>query len=255
MRGGTPGVGIGRRAWRSFELALAFVPLAFGLSGCAGPAVAKEEAPPPSAPERPTPKTWHASSYVRGALGLRVIDYWSRGPDMRARSLISGHPIVTIVHGGRYIAYDALSRKGVDVARAPGALAGDERRLRPFAFELDELRGEGGEKIEDVKLGRLRAEVWQRTDGAGRRKIWVTADAPQVPVRTQQFDRASGATVETDYSNWTFDLEIPDAFFVPPADVSFERFEYDAFVQWALEGGVSPVPILYPDLLHGGPVD
>jgi hypothetical protein len=248
-------MGVGEQARRSLDLALAFVLLAFGLSGCAGTAVAKDEAPPASAPERPTPTTWHASSYVRGDLGLRVIDYWSRGPDMRARSLISGHPVVTIVYGGRYVVYDALSRKGVDVGRAPGALASDGRRLRPFAFELDELRREGGEKIEDVRLGRLRAEVWQRTDAAGRRKIWVTADAPQVPVRTQQFDRATGATVETDYSNWTFDLEIPDAFFVPPPDVSLQRFEYDAFVQWALEGGVSPVPILYPDLLHGGAAD
>ena len=90
-------------------------------------------------PSLPPPKTWHATAYVRGRIGLRVIDYWSQGPDMRARTLIAGHPITTLVRGDRYVVVDELTGRGVDIRRSKQALAADRRRTRPFAFELDEL--------------------------------------------------------------------------------------------------------------------
>ena len=47
------------------------------------------------------PETWFATAVVRGDVGMQMIDCWSRGPNMRARTLMSGHAITTIVFGGR----------------------------------------------------------------------------------------------------------------------------------------------------------
>ncbi len=201
----------------------------------------------------PPPQTWHATAYVRGRIGLRVIDYWSRGADMRARTLIGGHPITTLVRGERYVVLDELTGRGVDIRRSPQALAADQRRIRPFAFELDELIADGGEKIEDVQIGSISAEIWRVTDGAGRRKIWLKADEPRVPLRIETFNRAAADTLELDYTNWVFDLELPPQFFAIPQGMVVERFEYDEFLRRAGEGTAPNLPILYPDLLHGVP--
>ena len=64
------------------------------------------------------PESWFATAVVRGDTGMQVVDYWSRGPNMRARTLMRGHPITTIVFGGRYIVYDELTGKGIDIGRA-----------------------------------------------------------------------------------------------------------------------------------------
>lgn len=203
--------------------------------------------------ERTPPKTYHATAVVRGDLGLRIIDYWSRGSDMLARTLVGGHEIVTIVFGGRYVVYDALTGKGLDIERAPRALAADAGRARPFAFELAELKAEGGERVEETNFGSRKGEVWQVTDGRGRRKVWVTVGVPTVPLRVETFDRATSATVDLDYQNWTFDLELSDAFFAPPARIELQNFEFDAFLEATTRGRVGAVPILYPDLLFGAP--
>jgi hypothetical protein len=184
-------------------------------------------------------------------VGLRVIDYWSKDADMRARTLIAGHPITTLVRGDRYVVFDELTGRGVDIRRSKQALASDMRRLRPFAFELEELIADGGEKIEDVTIGSLSAEIWRITDGAGRRKIWLRADDPRVPLRVETFDRAAADTLELDYTNWIFDLELPPGFFATPQGIAVERFEYDEFLRRAGEGTAPNLPILYPDLLHG----
>ena len=204
-------------------------------------------------PIRPPPETWHATAFVRGRIGIRVIDYWSKGDDMRARTLIAGHPITTLVRGDRYVVLDALTGRAVDIGRSERALAADRRRERPFAFELDDLIADGGEKIEVVKLGSMDVEIWRVTDAAGRRKIWLKADEPRVPLRIETFDRASADTLDLDYSNWIFDLELPPRFFETPQGLVVERYEYDEFMRRASEGSVPDLPVLYPDLLHGVP--
>ena len=204
-------------------------------------------------PSLPPPKTWHATAYVRGRIGLRVIDYWSRGAEMRARTLIAGHPITTLVRGERYVVVDELTGRGVDIRRSKEALAADQRRIRPFAFELDDLIADGGEKVEDVRIGSIDAEIWRVTDGAGRRKIWLKANDPRVPLRVETFNRAAADTLELDYTNWIFDLALPPEFFAIPQGIVIERFEYDDFLRRAGEGTTPNLPVLYPDLLHGGP--
>ncbi len=201
--------------------------------------------------ERSVPETWHVTAFVRGSMGIRVIDYWSKGPDMVARTLIGGHPITTIVRGGRYVVFDGLTGKGLDIGRAAAALREDAARDRPFAFELDELIRDGGEKVEDVRVGAMRGEVWQVRDASGRRKVWVTGGVPRVPMRQETFDRSSGRTIDLDYQGWTFDLPMDEVLFQIPPAFAFERFEYEAYLAKSAQGPVGEVPVLYPDLLHG----
>ncbi len=215
----------------------------------AGPSAAQA----PTGEERPAPKSYFATAVVRGDVGMRMVDYWSRGPSMRARTLMSGHPLVTIVHGSRYVAYDELTGKGIDLGRSPRAIAGDRDRTRPFAFELEEIQAAGGERIEELVFGSRKGEIWQVTDARGKRKVWVTVGTPRVPLRFEAFERTAAAKVDIDYQNWIFDLDLPDAFFAPPSNVELERYEYDAYMQKSLEAPVGTVPVLYPDLLHGQP--
>jgi len=203
-------------------------------------------------PARQPPKTWQATAFIRGdGIGIRIIDYWSRGSDMVARTLIQGRPITTIVARGRYIVYDGVSGEGINIGRSSRAIAEDKRRIRPFAFEFAEMKAVGGEKIEDIRLGDRRGEIWQKSDAAGRQKLWVSVGMPQIPVRLETFDRKTMATVELDYQNWIFDLEMPDRFFEAPGGIQLETLEYDAYMKKTLEGPGGRVPILYPDLLHG----
>jgi len=217
--------------------------------------VEAQEAEEVEAPKTKPPETWHATAYVRGRMGIRVIDYWSKGPNMKARTLISGHPITTIVRDDRYVALDGLTGRGLDIRRSKTAMGDDKKRIRPFAFELDEMIRDGGEKIEDVKIGVMDGEIWRVTETNARRKLWVTTGDPRVPLRIETFNRGSAETVNLDYSDWTFNLKLTDGFFATPANFVLETFEYDYYVEKTLEGPVGAIPILYPDLLHGNPPD
>lgn len=223
----------------------------FGFAALFGASSAVAQAP--EGDEERTPKTYFATAIVRGDVGMRMIDYWSRGPNMRARTLMSGHPLTTIVFGGRYIAYDELTGKGIDIGRSPRSVADDAGRVRPFAFELDEVQAAGGERIEELVFGSRKGEIWQVTDGRGKRKVWVTVGTPRVPLRFEAFERTTGSKVDIDYQNWIFDLELPDPFFAPPPNIELERYEYDVYMQESLKAPVGTVPVLYPDLLHGQP--
>jgi hypothetical protein len=195
------------------------------------------------------PNTWHATTFVRGGMGLRVIRYWSKGDWMRAETLIGGHPIVTIVRDGEYIGYDELAGQGVRVRRAPEAIAADAKRERPFGNDLGEVQSQGAQKVEDVSLGGGEVEVWSRTDEAGRRKLWITKNEPRLPIRLETFVRAGAETITTEYSDWARGLAIPDAFFDVPANVKIENYDYAAFIEASSKGPIAP--ILYPDMLHG----
>jgi len=205
---------------------------------------------PPKAPT--LPKTWHATVFFSSGYSYRIIHYWSSGSMMRAETLIAGPPITTIIRGDRYISFDRLTGKALDVERSPAAVAQDQGRVRPFAIELDELRRAGGEKIEDTRMSGVPVEVWRLTDDNGRRTVWVSKKEPFVPIRAETFVRGSSQTLTFDYSNWGFDLEIPASLFALPSDVEVVRFGYAEFEKQSAKEPVGVAPILYPDLLHGG---
>lgn len=206
---------------------------------------------PAAAGKSEMPETWHATAFVSGIGSYRIIHYWSKGSSMRAETLIAGHPITTLVHGDRYVVIDRMTGKALDVERAPRAMAEDKGRPRPFAFEQEEIRAAGGEKVEDANVSGVDVDVWRITDDVGRRTAWVTKGEPGVPLRVETFVRGGAQTVKIDYSSWGFNLEMPDAFFEVPGGLEVERLSYDGYTKKSAEGPFGPAPILYPDLLHG----
>jgi hypothetical protein len=267
-----PGKG-GRRsfAWRAARgagLALALLvaasiprsaPSAQGANAASPPAPEQSgpDARPPAAPPAGAtpsdgpPTSWHATAFVSGIGTYRIIHYWSQGASMRAETLISGHPVTTLVHGDRYVVIDRLLGRALEIVRSPKAIAEDAGRPRPFAFEQAEIRAAGGEKVEDTKIAGVDVEVWRVTDDLGRRTVWVAKGAQGVPLRVETFVRGSSQTVKIDYSAWGFNLEIPTAFFALPPGLEVVRMTYDEYARKSAAGPVGPAPILYPDLLHG----
>ena len=211
----------------------------------AGSAVAQEAAAAPV----PAAATWHAITFVRGRHGLRVITYWSKQSWMRAETLIAGHPIVTIVRGPEYVAYDRLTGKGVRIRRPANAISQDGKRERPFGNDLAELRALGVELVETEMFGEQSTEVWRLTDRATRRKLWVNARDPKLPLRLETFVRGGGETITTDYSNWSRGLEISDRFFEPEAGLALDTLDYTTFLTQPPESARGIV--LYPEFLHG----
>ena len=222
--------------------------------GPPAPAPAPVPAPAPAAKPKPreTPKTWHATAFFSSKSQYRIIHYWSAGSSMRAESVIGGHPITTIVRDDRYVVIDRLTGKALDTERAKRATEEDKGRLRPFGIELDELRKAGAEKVEETRISGVPVEVWRLTDNASRRTVWVTKAEPRVPLRAETFVRGSSDTLTFEYSNWVFDLEIPDEFFETPSNFDVEELDYDEYEEKSAKGPVGPAPILYPDMLHGG---
>jgi len=230
-------------------------------ANAANPPSPAESAPAPREPASPAPDaarpdgpptTWHATAFVSGIGTYRIIHYWSQGASMRAETLISGHPITTLVHGDRYVVIDRLVGRALEIVRSPKAVAEDAGRPRPFAFEQAEIRAAGGEKVEETKMSGVDVEVWRVTDDLGKRTVWVAKGAQGVPLRVETFVRGSSQTVKIDYSSWGFNLEIPASFFELPPGLEVERMTYDEFARKSASGSVGPAPILYPDLLHGG---
>ena len=216
----------------------------------AAASAAGEEAPAPT-PRGADVPTWYAQAVARDDAGLNVTHYWSRGPMLRAETVISGHRIVTIVKGQWYYAFDALSGQGLAIRRDAGAVARDAPERRPFGNELQVLLDQGAEKVgEEMLWGRL-AEIFRITDERGRRELWVTSDDKKLPMRVEVFDRRSGQTGSTEYVVWDASLEIPDAFFEPDPSVELERLEFEEYLRRSAESGaVGKVPGFYADLLH-----
>jgi hypothetical protein len=247
-------------------LLVAWAPLAAGSgpllallgasSACAeeaGPAPAKAPARAPSA--RPSAKgsplpTWFAFTLAHSEIGINVAYFWSKGPKLRAETVIGGLKVVSIVNGETYYAYDDVSREGVAIGRSSAAIAKDAPDRRPFGRELEIILDQGGEKVGEEEVGGRLCERYRVTDAAGRREVWVTKDALRLPVRLEIYTRPTGKTVHTDFVNWTSALPIDDAFFEPEPGIRFQRLSYEEYAARQFTP-VGPVPILYMDLLTG----
>jgi hypothetical protein len=225
------------------------VPMFLALPLAAASAAGEEtRAPAPRGAELPT---WYAQALASGEAGLNVTHYWSKGPMLRAETVMSGHRIVTIVKGEWYYAFDGLSGRGLAIRRDAGTVARDAPERRPFGNELQILLAQGAEKVGEEMLWGRRAEIFRITDRQGRRELWVTSDDKKLPMRVEIFDRNSGQTGSTEYVVWDASLAIPDAFFDPDPRVEFERLEFEEYLRRNAESGsVGPVPVLHSDLLH-----
>ncbi len=205
----------------------------------------------PAAKAESAESTWYVAAVVSGRAGYRVTHYWSRGANMRSQTMVGIHPITTIVRGDRYWVYDELLNAGIVVIRSPLAVAADRTRDRPFANDLEKLIAAHGEQIETGKLNGIPAETWRATTSVGRRKVWVTAGEPKVPLRVENYDRESGESAVLNYSNWANGFDLPAQAFEPPLSFKVQELSYADYVAKSAEGLVGPVPVLHPTLLHG----
>ena len=210
---------------------------------------AAEAAAAPSAPS--LSHTWYAQALARGAAGLNVTHFWSKGPWLRAETVVAGHKVVNIVKGPWYYAYDGLTKKGLAIRRDPAAEAHDAPTRRPFGREYEILTGQGAELVrEETVLGR-KAGVYRVTDSRGRREVWVTQDDARMTLRLEIFDRRTTGQMVTDYVNWQSEILLPDGFFEPDAGIEIQRMELADYLRRSVDQGPQgTVPVLYADLLH-----
>jgi len=194
--------------------------------------------------------TWYALTLAHSEIGLNIAYFWSKGSRLRAETVVAGRKIVSIVNGDTYYAFDATSREGVAIGRAPEAIAKDAPGRRPFGREVEVIVEQGGEKVGEEEIGGRPCERYRVTDGAGRREVWVTKDELRLPVRLEIYTRLSGKTIHTDFVNWAAELPIDDGFFEPDPDLRLTRLSFEEFSERQFTP-VGPVPILYMDLLTG----
>jgi hypothetical protein len=195
--------------------------------------------------------TWFVQRVTTGDAPLRVDNFWSKGSRLRAHSVVAGRPILTLVNGELYTVIDELSATGVSIRRSPAAIRADATRGRPFGREGDRVIAAGGEKVGRETIMGRDCDVYRVTDPRGRREVCVLQDAARLPLRAEEFDRASRATVQVRFVDWSRGFPVPDGFFEPDPRVALERLEYADYLERAPRGPVGPAPVLYRDLLHG----
>jgi len=196
--------------------------------------------------------TWYAQALAQGPGGLNVTQFWSKGSKLRAETVIAGHKVVTIVAGEWYCAYDAALGEGIRVRRAPEALAKDVPYRRPFGNDALKLIQQGAELVRQEDFHGRDADVYQLTDVLGRRTVWVSKDALNIPLRIEIYNRSHQTRQSTDYTDWLTGLRLRDAFFEIPPGTHFEEYDIEGYARAiADEGSVGPVPVLYMDLLRG----
>jgi hypothetical protein len=218
--------------------------LLLGAGGIYGQEAAEEG---PRNPEH----TWYAQALARGAAGLNVTHFWSRGALLRAETVVAGHKVVTIVNGPWYYAYDGLTGLGLAIKRESRALAKDRPDRRPFGNEYELLDDQGAELIREEDIAGRKAGVYRVTDARGKRELWATLDELHLPLRIEIYDRRTAQRRYTDYLNWQSGLSVPVGFFEPPPNISLERLEFAEYLKRTQDvGPVGPVPILYANLLH-----
>jgi hypothetical protein len=238
--------------------------LLLALAAAVGVHAEDEAAPaPPAPPETPAaakpepgkpagPPTWYAQALARGGAGLNVTHFWSKGPWLRAETVVGGHKVINIVKGPWYYTYDGVTKRGLAIRRDPKAEADDKPDRRPFGREYEILMRQGAELVREEDAIGKKVGVYRVTDMRGKRELIVTQDESRLPLRIEIYDRETTARRYTDYLNWQSALAIPDAFFEPDSDVQIERIELDAYLNRTVhQGPVGAVPVLYADLLHG----
>jgi len=194
--------------------------------------------------------TWYALTLAHSEIGINVAYFWSKGPKLRAETVVAGRKVVSIVNGDTYYAYDDTSREGVAIGRSREAIAKDAPGRRPFGREHDVIMKQGGELVGEEEIGGRLCERYRVTDDAGRREVWVTKDEPHLPVRLEIYTRLSGKTIHTDFVNWSSALPIDDGFFEPDPGVRFQRLSYEEYAARQFTP-IGPVPVLYMDLVTG----
>ena len=235
------------------------------------PAAAQEEAPPPpegmpaatggeakppqpeEAPPAPVarPATWYAQALAHSEVGINVTHFWSKGPLLRAETVVIGRRVITIVNGDTYYAYDGLGRTGVAVGRDPSAIEKDGERERPFGNELVALVEQGAESVCFENLGGREVEVFRVTDDRGRRQVWVTPGEERLPLRIEVFRRQTAQTLSTEFLNWMSGIPISDDFFEPEPGIDFVHLGFEEYLLRQADGKpLGPVPIFSTDLLH-----
>jgi hypothetical protein len=213
---------------------------------------AQAAAEAPARPKAELTPTWYAQALAQGPGGLNASQFWSKGSKFRAETVVAGHKVVTIVNGEWYTAYDATKGLGIRVRRTEEALANDAPFKRPFGNEAVKLIKNGGEKIRDEVFHGRPAVVYQLTDRLGRRTVWTTADALNIPLRIEFYNRRTANEQSTDYIDWLTGLVIPDAFFDPETRIDIKSYDFEEYARFTAKiGGVGPVPVLYMDLLRG----
>jgi outer membrane lipoprotein-sorting protein len=222
---------------------------AAGANAPAGAAPGAATEPEAQAEPRPT---WYAQALAHGPGGLNVTQFWSKGSKLRAETVVSGHKIITLVNGDWYYAYDATKGLGIRIRRTPEAIANDAPYRRPFGNEAVKLIRQGAEKIREENFHGREAEVYQLTDRLGRRTVWATKDALNIPLRIEMFNRNTATRQATDFFDWLTGLTLPDSYFEVDPNVEVQSYEFEEYLHWMGKlGTIGPVPVLYADLLRG----
>jgi hypothetical protein len=197
-------------------------------------------------------ETWYAQRVTQGDAGMGVEHLWSSGASLRAEVVVSGHPVVTVVHGNRYWVLDRLSGEGISIERHPNAIRADNPAVRPFGDEADRLQRQGGEFIRDEPLGEnVSCRLFKLTDDRGRQEVCIRSDDTALPVFVKSWNRTSRREAVISYANWGKGLEIENSFFSIAADAKVKSYTYAAYAKASQEGNVGPAPVLFPQLLHG----
>jgi hypothetical protein len=195
--------------------------------------------------------TWYAERITSGDTPVHVEHLWSRGPKLRAETVIGGRPIVTIVNGERYIMIDRVANTGVSIQRSPKAMAADAKRDRPFGNEWKVLEAAGGELVSTERIAGRTCDLYRLTNADGRREICVSQDEARLPLLLKVWSRASSREARTNYLDWTSHLAINDTFFEPDPSTSLEQLSYEDYVRRASDEQIGPAPPFFRELLHG----
>ena len=197
------------------------------------------------------PDTWYAERIISGDTPPIVEHLWSKGPKLRAETVVGGQPIVTLVNGERYITIDRISRTGVSIERRPDAIREDAERGRPFGNEGTILQSAGGEKISTEKVGGRPCELYRLTNSEGRQEVCVSQDQARLPLERRAWWRKSGKEAVTQYLDWVSGIMLPDDFFEVDSSVKLESMSYDEYLRRAGKEEIGPAPPLFRELLHG----
>ena len=197
------------------------------------------------------PDTWYAERIISGDTPPIVEHLWSKGPKLRAETVVGGQPIVTLVNGERYITIDRLSRTGVSIERRPDAIREDAERGRPFGNEGSILQSAGGEKISTEKVGGRPCELYRLTNSEGKQEVCVSQDPARLPLQLTVWRRKSNKKAVTRYLDWLSGIALPDQFFEIDSSVKLEHVSYDDYVRRAGTEQIGPAPPLFRALLHG----